>query len=184
MSLGKTFAALLCGALALLPGCGSDDSNGKPIPAAQADSLIKNIQAADQYSADGSCGRAHTKVRDAKFVLGQVPQSVDPDVRKGVSDGLDHLDSLIDDQCERPKNTQTETTPTETQTTVTETQTTPTQTTPTETQPTQTETTLTGTTPTETTPTQTNTTTTGTGGTPPGQANGVGGAGGAGEEQG
>jgi hypothetical protein len=180
VSPGKTLAALSCGALLLLPGCG-DDSKGKPIPAAQADSLIKNIQAADQYSADGACGRARTKVRDAKFVLGQVPQSVDADVLKGISDGLDHLNSLISDQCERPQKTQTDTTPTETQTTVTETQTTPTETTPTETQPTQTETTLTGTTPTETTPTQTNTTTTtGTGGTPPGQANG----GGAAEEQG
>jgi hypothetical protein len=174
VSSGKTFAALLCGALLLLPGCGND-SKGRPIPAEQADSLIKNIQAADQYSADGSCGRAHTKVRDAKFVLSQVPNNVDPDVRKGVSDGLDHLNSLIDGECERPQKTQTDTTPTETQTTVTETQPTQTETTQTQTQPTQTETTLTGTSPTETTPTQTSTTTTGTGGTPPGQANGAGG---------
>ena len=175
MSVGKTFAALLSGALLLLPGCGND-SKGRPIPAAQADSLIKNIQAADQYSADGSCGRAHTKIRDAKFVLSQVPDNVDPDVRKGVSDGLDHMNSLIDGECQRPQKTQTDTTPTQTQTTVTETQTTPTQTTPTQTQTTPTQTTLTGTTPTETTPTQTSTTTTGTGGTPPGQANGADGA--------
>jgi hypothetical protein len=156
--------------LLLLPGCGGDDSKGKPIPAAQSESLIKNIQAADQYSADGSCGRAHTKVRDAKFVLSQVPDNVDPDVRKGISDGLDHLNSLIDGECERPQ-TQTDTTPTQTQTTVTETQTTPTETTPTQTQTTPTETTLTGTTPTETTPTTP--TTTGNGGTPPGAANGA-----------
>jgi hypothetical protein len=166
VSLGKTFAALLCGALLPLPGCGGGGSNGKPIPADQANSLIKNIQAADQYSADGSCGRAHTKVRDAKFVLSHVPDNVDPDVRKGVSDGLNHLDSLISGECERPQNTQTDTTPTETQTTVTETQTTPTETTPTETQTTPTQTTLTGTTPTDTTPTTP--TGTGNGGTPPG----------------
>jgi hypothetical protein len=172
VTLGKTFAALLCGALLLLPGCG-DDKKGKPIPAEQADSLIKNIQAADQYSADGRCARAQTKVRDAKFVLSQVPQSVDADVRQGISDGLNHMSSLIQNECERPQNTQTETTPTETQTTVTETQTTPTETTPTETQTTPTQTTLTGTTPTETTPTQTSTTTTGNGGTPPGQSNGA-----------
>jgi hypothetical protein len=172
VTLGKTFAALLCGALLLLPGCG-DDKKGKPIPAEQADSLIKNIQAADQYSADGRCARAQTKVRDAKFVLSQVPQSVDADVRQGISDGLNHMSSLIQNECERPQNTQTATTPTETQTTVTETQTTPTETTPTETQTTPTQTTLTGTTPTETTPTQTSTTTTGNGGTPPGQSNGA-----------
>ena len=174
MRLGTAFAALSCGALLFLPGCG-DDSKGRPIPADQANSLIRNIQAADQYSADGRCARAHTKVRDARFVLGHVPSSVDSDVRQGIADGLAHLDSLISSECEKPRNTQTDTTPTETQTTVTETQTTPTQTTPTETQPTQTETTLTGTTPTETQPTDT-TPTTGNGGTPPGQAEGAAGA--------
>jgi hypothetical protein len=178
--LGNAFAALSCGALLVLPGCGDDDK-GRPIPADQSSSLIRNIQAADQYSADGLCARAHTKVRDARFVLSRVPSSVDADVRKGIADGLAHLDSLIGSECERPQNTQTETTQSETETTPTETTPTETETTPTETQPTQTETTLTTTTPTTTTPTQTSTTTTGTGGTPPGQANGGGGANGEGE---
>jgi hypothetical protein len=172
--LGNAFAALSCGALLVLPGCGGGDK-GKPIPASQADRLIKNIQAADQYSADGRCARAHTKVRDARFVLGQVPGSVDKDVRQGIADGLSRLDSLISDQCEAPQKTQTESTPTETtQTETTQTESTPTETTQTETQPTQTETTLTTTTPTTTTPTTTTpTTTTGNGGTPPGQADGA-----------
>ena len=171
MRLGNALAALSCGALLLLPGCG-DGKKGKPIPTAQADRLISAIQAADQYSADGKCQRAHTKVRDARFLLGQVPNTVDADVRKGIADGLDRLDSLIGSECQAPQKTQTQTTPTHTQTT--QTQTTQTQTTQTQTQPTQTDTTLTTTTPTTTTPTQTNTgtTTTGTGGTPPGQANG------------
>ena len=175
MRLGTAFAALLCGALLVLPGCGNG-SNGKPIPAAQADSLIRNIQAADQYSSAGRCDRAHTKVRDARFVLGQIPSSVDKDVRQGIADGLARLDSLISSQCQAPQQTQTQTTPTET----TQTETTQTETTPTETQPTQTETTLTTTTPTTTTPTTTTpttttpTTTTGTGGTPPGAAEGQG----------
>jgi hypothetical protein len=172
--LGTAFAALLCVALLLLPGCGSGNS-GTPIPASQANRLINAIQAADQYSSDGRCSRAHTKVRDARFLLQQVPQSVDSGVRQGIADGLDRLDSLIGSQCQAPQNTQTDTTPTQTDTT--QTQTTQTDTTPTQTQttPTQTDTTLTTTTPTTTTPTQTNTgtgtTTTGTGGTPPGQAN-------------
>jgi hypothetical protein len=174
VSLGKTFAALLCGALLFLPGCGNSDSGAK-IPGGQADSLVRNIQAADQYNADGRCARAHTKVRDARFVLSQIPQSVDSDVRQGIADGLNHLDQLIASECEQRQPTQTETTPSQTETTQTETTQTETQPTQTETQPTQTETTLTGTTPTTTTPTQTGTgtTTTGTGGTPPGQANGA-----------
>jgi hypothetical protein len=174
--LGTAFAALLSAALLFLPGCGSS-SNGKTIPASQANRLITAIQAADQYSADGNCTRAHTKVRDARFLLGQLPSSVDSGVRQGISDGLSRLDSLISSQCQTPQNTQTQTTQTQTQTTQTETtqtDTTPTDTTPTDTQ---TQTTLTTTTPTTTTPTQTNTgtgtTTTGTGGTPPGGANGA-----------
>ena len=175
MRLGNAFAALLCGALLVLAGCGSSNKGAK-IPAAQADRLVNNVQAADQYSADGRCNRAHTKVRDARFVLGQIPNSVDKDVRQGIADGLARLDSLISEQCQAPQQTQTQTTPTETtQTETTQTQTTPTETTQTQTQPTQTETTLTTTTPTTTTQTQTNTgtTTTSTGGTPPGQANGA-----------
>ena len=173
MRLGTAFAALLCGALLVLPGCGSS-KNGEPIPAQQADAMIRAIQAADQYSADGRCSRAHTKVRDARFLLGQVPQNVDSDVRQGIADGLSHLDSLITSECQKPQSTQTQTTPTDTTTTTTETTTTPTTTTPTETTPSQTQTTLTTTTPTTTTPTTTTqTTTTGTGGTPPGQAGGA-----------
>jgi hypothetical protein len=171
--LGTVVAALLAGALLLLPGCGSSDS-GKTIPGAQADRLITAIQAADQYSSQGRCQRAHTKVRDARFLLGRLPSSVDSDVRQGIADGLSRLDSLIASQCETPQNTQTETTPTDTtQTETTQTETTPTETTQTETTPSQTQTTLTTTTPTTTTPTETNTgtstgtTTSGTGGTPP-----------------
>jgi hypothetical protein len=174
---GTSLAALLCGAL-LLPGCGGGSDGGK-IPADQARKLISAVQAADQYNADGRCARAHTKVRDARFLLGQVPRSVDSDVRQGIADGLTRLDSLITSECQRPQQTQTETTPTQTETTqtqTTQTETTPTETTPTDT--TQTQTTLTETTPTETTPTQTGTgtgtTTGGTGGTPPGQDNGAG----------
>jgi hypothetical protein len=175
--LGTAFAALLCGALLFLPGCGSGNS-GTPIPASLSSRLIANVQAADQYSSDGRCQRAHTKVRDARFLLGQVPSSVDQSVRQGIADGLSHLDSLISSQCQAPQQTNTDTTPTETtQTQTSQTETTPTETTQTQTQPTQTDTTLTTTTPTTTTPTQTNTgtstTTTGTGGTPPAGGNGA-----------
>jgi hypothetical protein len=173
VSPGRLLTALFIGALLVLSGCGSD-KKGKPIPARDANQLIALIQKADQQSADGTCGGARAKVREAQGVADQLPRSVDKDVRRGITDGLDRLLSLIQGECQRPQKTQTDTTPTDTQPTVT----TETQTTQTETQPTQTDTTLTTTTPTTTTPTQTNTgtTTTGTGGTPPGQANGAEGA--------
>lgn len=170
MTSGRFQAALLCGALLLLPGCGSDDE-GDPIPAAQAERLIGAIQAADQYNADGRCTRARTKVRDARFLLTRVPESVDPDVRQAIGNGLDRLASLIDSECEPPQSTETETTPTTT--TVTETQTTPTETQPTQTTPTQTQPTDTTTVPTATEPAPT-TTTPGNGGTPPPPGDGAG----------
>jgi hypothetical protein len=172
VSLGRAAVALLCGALIALPGCGGS-SNSKQIPAGQADRLITAIQAADQYSAAGRCERAHTKVRDSRFLLTQLPNSVDNSLRQNIADGLARLDSLITSECQRPQ-TKTQTTPTETTTTpTTQTQT---DTTTTDTNTTPTDTTLTTTTPTTTTPTtttpttttETGTTTTGTGGTPPG----------------
>ena len=174
MKLGNAFAALLCGALVVLPGCG-DSNKGKPIPSDQANHMIALIQRADQQSSDGTCNGARAKVREAQGIAAQLPTSVDKDVRQGVTDGLAHMDSLIQSECQRPQRTQTQTTPTDTTPTeTTQSQTTPTETTQTQTTPTQT--TPTQTTLTETTPTLKNsgtTTTPGNGGTPPGQANGA-----------
>ena len=136
MRSGRSLAALCCGALLMLAGCGDDDK-GPPIPADVAGRLVNAIQAADEYNADGRCARAQTKVRDARFLLTRVPNSVDKDVRQGISDGLDRLKSLIESECQRREQTETETTPTET----TQTETTETETTPTETETTPTETT-------------------------------------------
>jgi hypothetical protein len=151
----------------MLPGCGG--SGGNKIPSDTAKKLTDNIQAADTYNSQNRCTRAHTKVRDAQFVLEhQVPSSVKASVRQGLADGLARLDSLISSECQPP--TQTQTTTTQSQTTTTPSVTTPTTTTPSTTTPTTTTpstTTPSTTTPTTTTPTGTGTgTTTGNGGTP------------------
>ena len=132
--------------------------------------MIVLLGQADRQSSQGTCNGAAAKVRQAQGILDSLPRSVDPDVRKGLADGMDHLLSLISSECQRPQETQTDTTPTQTtQTETTTTETTPTETTPTETTPTTPSTTTpTTTTPTTTTPTTTTpTTTTGNGGTPP-----------------
>src|SRR6187200_212408 len=67
---GRFAVALCCGAFMLLAGCGSGNS-GTKIPADTANRLIENIQKADEYNGNGLCARAHTKVRDARFVLTQ-----------------------------------------------------------------------------------------------------------------
>jgi hypothetical protein len=164
--------ALCAGALIALPGCGSSKDQGSPIPRKQADQMVTLLGQADQQSSSGICSGADAKVRQAQGVLDGLPSSVDPDVRRGLADGLARLRTLIAQQCQRPQPTQTQTTPTET----TPTQTTTTETTPTETTPTDTTTTPTTTTPTTTTPTTTTPTTTGTGtGTTPTTTTGTGG---------
>jgi hypothetical protein len=160
----------------LLPGCGSSDK-GKPIPAATSDRLVALIGLADARSQAGECLSAAAKVREAQTV--HIPSYVDSKVRQGIADGLNHLLSLIQSQCQRPQRTQTQTTTTQTTTTqaTTPSVTTPTTTTPTTTTPTTT--TPTTTTPTTTTPTTTTGTSTGNGGTPTGTGTGAtGGAGG------
>ena len=160
MKSGQAAVALCCGALVLLPGCGSGGSGGK-IPRSDGDRLQSAITAADQYSADGKCGRAHTKVSDARYLLGRLPTSVDKGVRQGIADGLSRLDSLITSECAQPTKTQTTPTQTQTTTTTTTTTTTPSTTTPSTTTPSTT--TPSTTTPSTTTPTTTAPTGTGTG---------------------
>jgi DNA primase len=160
----------------LLPGCGGG-SKGAKIPTSQANQMIALVRLADRQSAAGTCSGAQDKVRRAEAVLQTVPNNVNRSVRQGIADGLAHLNSLIQSECQRPQKTQTQpqTTPTQTQTqtTPTQTPTTPTVTTPTVPTPTVT----TPTTPTPTTPTTPTTTgpTTGNGGTgsPSGGAGGA-----------
>jgi hypothetical protein len=160
---------LCAAALLALPGCGSSNSSGSPIPTKQADQMIALTRQADTQASQGTCQGADAKVRQAQSVLDSLPRSVNTDVRQGLADGFARLRSLIAQQCTRPQNTQTQTTPTETTPTITtQTETTQTQTATTPSTTTPTTTTPTTTTPSTTTPTTTTpTTTTGNGGTPP-----------------
>jgi hypothetical protein len=151
--------ALTLGALVALPGCGGG-SKGHPIPAADANRMIKLIQTADQESQGGTCRGADAKAKEAQRALDGVPRSVDAGVRQGIADGLTRLRALIASECQRPQTT-TDTTPTVTQTTTSQTTPSATQTTPSDTQSTPTDT-STGT-GTSTTPTATQTTPTSTG---------------------
>jgi hypothetical protein len=156
----------------VLPGCGGG-SKGKPIPTHQADRMIALTRLADQQSAAGHCSGAQAKVHEAQTVVDQLPSSVDKNVRDGLAQSYDRLLSLIQTECQRPQQTQTQ--PTTTPTTTTPATTTPTTTTPTTTTPTTpTPTTPTPTTPTPTVTTPTDTGTTTNGGTGPPSGGGAG----------
>jgi hypothetical protein len=163
-------AAGLCGAAFAVAGCGH--KQGSPIPASQAATIVARLNEAMRRSDARACHDLRVDTIPAlQQDVSSLPPSVDSNIRATLSDGVNHLSDLVQQQC----SSQTTTTPTTTiPTQTTPTQTTPTQTIPTQTTPTQTTPTHTNTTPTRTTPTNTTTTTSPGGGTPAPGAGGVG----------
>jgi hypothetical protein len=163
-----TLTAALLAALAL-GACGKDE--GDPIPAGNAEALIRGLETAERQAEQGNC----VTLRETTIpVLAQrarkLPSSVGSDTRTTIEDGIAHLQELATDQCNRKQEQQPETT-SETTTPSTTTEETTTEETTTS------DTTTTETTPTEPTapPTTTPPTTTAppdNGGTPPGQQQG------------
>jgi hypothetical protein len=174
---------LLCTGLlgvlaALLVACGS---SGKGlIPAANAGPLQSDFEAVAKaaQSGEGSCTDTEAAIAKTEQDFAALPATVDPGLRKTLSQGIANLRRRALKLCEQPLPQATSST--STPTTTTSTRTTPTATTTTETSTTQT-------TPATTTPTAT----TPGGGTPapgsessPGAANGPGGGTGIGGESG
>jgi hypothetical protein len=145
--------ALLLGVgAALLAACGQGTRGG--IPAADASSLNRQLEAVRSQVADGRCDRLATQLRQVNTRIDQLPRSVDPRLVQALRDGADRLRRRAVADCNAnsaPTDTQTQTEPTVTETTTTPDTTTQPETTPTDTTttPTQTDTTPT---PTDTLP--------------------------------
>jgi hypothetical protein len=128
--------ALLGLALAALSGCGSDDEEGAPIPAAAAAELQKRLDSVENRFefGGGACNDIADDERRVSATIESLPADVDPDVRQALEDSFSRLFELTDEQCDEQKGQDTETEPepeTETETTPTEPET-ETETTPTE----------------------------------------------------
>ena len=100
-------------------GCGSDDEEGEPIPAGQAQALLDQLELVEDRSDRGICGGANTQVDELEAKVEALPEDVDADVRSALEEGLDHLRDLVNDECdenrEEPETDTTETEPEETQ---------------------------------------------------------------------
>lgn len=153
-SLRRTSLLVALGACLALAGCGGDDDEGPPIPADQAQALLRqldNIEARLEQGSFGACEDVFQHPESPNrpavdTILTEIPRDVDPDVRSALEDSFDTLWDLVEQECEDRKpddkpepepepeteTTPTEPTPTETETTPTETETVP----PTETVPT------------------------------------------------
>ncbi len=135
---------LALGACLAAAGCGSDDEEGKGIPAEQAAQLTQQLDIVQDRLDNGTEG-ACKDILDAEdandnavtTILSSLPGDVDPDVRDAAEQSFDNLWSLVESRCEELKPdepTQTETTEPET-TTPTETEPPVTETEPPETEP-------------------------------------------------
>jgi septal ring factor EnvC (AmiA/AmiB activator) len=171
----QAMAAIL--AAVALSACGKD--SGAPIPARQAQALIRGLDTAQRQAANGSCGTLlETTLPALEDRARKLNRNVGSDTRETIRDGIAHLRQLATDQCNQAQQEQTttsdtttsETTTSETTTDTTTTDQTTTDTT-TDTPPTTTETQTTAP-PTTAPPT---TTAPGSGGTPsPGAGAGAG----------
>jgi len=145
--------ALAAVALALA-GCGdSETPASEKIPADLSQDLLgefEQIQARVDANVSGACDDIFEGVPGGNFdqvgsLVDSIPDSVSPEIRSALSDSVDRLQQLVNDQCteirageqdeetvpdetvpDETETTETETTPPETETTPPETETTPT----------------------------------------------------------
>jgi hypothetical protein len=129
----------------VLAGCGGDSGPDPSISREDAQTLLAQVQEIEDNVEVGSCIVASDRTDQLISDIGELPDSVDEDVRQALDNGANNLRLLLadPDQCEREETTvetttEEEPTTTEEETTTRETTTRPerteTQTTPTQTQ--------------------------------------------------
>jgi hypothetical protein len=143
----RTFL-LACALAAFLGGCGSNDD--ATIPSAEGEDLVRTLDGIESSLASNNCELIDDQVQSFVEQVNALPEDVDPEVRKGLTQGAANLLALSEDpdQCgevtgatdtggaepETPTTTETEE-PTTTSSTTTSTTTTSTTTEPDEEEP-------------------------------------------------
>jgi outer membrane biosynthesis protein TonB len=98
---------------ALLVACGDD--RGGLIPPADAAAMNDALDRAEQELEADECQRAQQAVAEASQRSGELPATVDADLRTALADGLAHVADRVREECQRQQAT-TPTTPTVTET--------------------------------------------------------------------
>ena len=106
-------------------GCGG--ASKRTIPTRTAESFLSQLDKIGSQFDTHSCSGAHAKVVSLVDQARALPSSVDPEVKSNLVAGLKRLDSLVQQDCQKP--------PPQTNTNTTPTNTAPTNTTPTNTVP-------------------------------------------------
>jgi hypothetical protein len=122
-------ALLACAAALAVGGCGSDDTEGPGVPAASVqaiDSQLDELMRRVDVRITGACRDAQEQnIPDLESQVLRLPDDTDPEIRQALSESIDRLKSLLDDECtdvakqeerERQNTETTETVPPETNT--------------------------------------------------------------------
>lgn len=102
-------ALLVAGVVFALAGCGSQK---RTIPTKQAQSFLQQLDNIGSQVDNGACTGASAKVRALQAQVGDLPSSVDSEVKRNLQEGVARLGTLVSRDCQRP--TPTNTTPTTT----------------------------------------------------------------------
>ena len=78
-------------------GCGSDDSG--LLPRSAATELQANLDAVEAAVEAGRCEEAQSALSEVRGDLVNLPDSVDPDLRARLQEGVDNLDRRVSDSC-------------------------------------------------------------------------------------
>jgi hypothetical protein len=110
VTLRTTTTLLLVLAAGLAAGCGADEEQSRPIPAAVAAELDKRLTSVEgRFNfGDGACADIAEDQSLANETIRGLPDDVDPDVRQALQDGFDRLFRLTDEQCDETKGQQTQ----------------------------------------------------------------------------
>jgi hypothetical protein len=110
VTLRTTTTLLLVLAAGLTAGCGADEEQSRPIPAAVAAELDKRLTSVEgRFNfGDGACADIAKDQALANQTIAGLPDDVDPDVRQALQDGFDRLFTLTDEQCDETKGQETQ----------------------------------------------------------------------------
>ena len=108
--------ALTAALLLPVAGCGGSDKKGDPIARADAAQIVARLQEAKRRASPLRCNDLRRDTIPAlTSQVNSLPSTVDADVRQTLSDGINHLNDLVNQECTQQR-TPTQTTPTQTTT--------------------------------------------------------------------
>ncbi|MDQ4071279.1 MAG: hypothetical protein M3088_00165 [Actinomycetota bacterium] len=84
------------GALLLVAGCG-----GGELPATDAQAMLRDLGKVEQGVRAGECQATRPTLRRLDRNVASIPDDVDPDVRRTLDRGVDHLGRLVGRECKQ-----------------------------------------------------------------------------------